>query len=175
MAAAQWEAVHSRPMAKLIGIDRSLQRINTLHPKLANSAARVVNQCIMEGIPIYIVWGHRSFDQQEVLFRHGRSIPGPVLTRNRPGFSPHNYGLALDFCLTLGQDLIGWDQIFHRNKLRAMWFQVIKMFEAEGWDSKWRGSAFEPGHVENLLGKPIRHYYEQAQEYKDRGYWNAVL
>jgi peptidoglycan L-alanyl-D-glutamate endopeptidase CwlK len=142
-------------------LDVSIQRINTLDTKLIASATRVFDRCIKERIPVYIVWGRRSEEQQEVMYRYGRSIPGQILTTHRPGYSTHNYGLALDFCLLFNTDLLSWEDCYPRVYWRNKWLKVVRFFEEEGWTSKWRGADFEPGHVENLMGNDLKFYYEQ--------------
>ena len=56
-------------------LDISIQRINTLDAKLIPSAMRVFDRCHKEKIPLYIVWGTRTLEQQDLLFRLGRTIP----------------------------------------------------------------------------------------------------
>lgn len=132
-------------------LDISINRINALDVKLIPSATRVFNRCQKEDIPIYIIWGVRTKEEQDLIFRYGRTIPGKVLTMNRGGYSPHQYGLALDFCLLYHTQLLSWEEAYTRRYWRHKWIKVIKYFEEEGWASKWRGYDFEPGHVENLL------------------------
>lgn len=43
------------------------------------------------------VAGLRSFEEQDELYAHGRTRPGPVVTQARGGLSFHNYGLATDW------------------------------------------------------------------------------
>ncbi len=43
------------------------------------------------------VSGLRSFEEQGQLFAKGRTAPGPIVTRAKPGMSYHNYGLATDW------------------------------------------------------------------------------
>lgn len=143
-------------MAKFL--DVSMQRINTLNPQLIPSATRVFDRCQKEKIPIYIVWGSRTLEQQDLLFRHGRTIPGNVITTHRAGFSAHNYGLALDFCLLFDTELLSWEDVYPRKYWRLKWLRVSQYFEEEGWESGWRWQSFEPGHVQNLMGKTIYDY-----------------
>lgn len=139
-------------------LDVSMQRINTLNPSLIPSATRVFDKCQRDKIPIYIVWGSRTLEQQELLFRHGRTIPGRVMTTHRPGFSAHNHGLALDFCLLFDTELLSWEDVYPRKYWRLKWLKVSQYFEEEGWESGWRWQSFEPGHVQNLMGKTIYDY-----------------
>ena len=41
-------------------------------------------------------------DEQAKLYAQGRALPGPVVTKAKPGQSPHNYGMAFDICFTPG-------------------------------------------------------------------------
>lgn len=149
-------------------LDVSMQRINTLNTKLIPSATRVFERCTKEKIPVYIVWGSRTLEQQDLLFRFGRTIPGPIQTLHRPGFSAHNYGLALDFCLLYGNSVMSWEEVYPRDYWRNKWLRVVRYFEEEGWEAGWRWPSFEPGHVENLMDNKLINLYEQANIGGDR-------
>lgn len=145
----------------------SLERVNTLSPKLVASATKVLNEAWKDRIPVYVVWGSRTIEQQDMLYRFGRSIPGDIITNKRGGFSPHNYGLALDFCLVHNDKFLDWNDVHERDYWRAKWFRLTRLFEAEEWTSGWRWSDFQPGHVENLLGNTIgdlHKIYEQENQ-----------
>lgn len=149
-------------------LDVSMQRINTLNPKLVPSATRVFDKCQQNKIPVYIVWGSRTMDQQDTLFRLGRTIPGEIITTRRAGFSAHNYGLALDFCLLFNKELMSWEDCYPRDYWRNKWLKVVRFFEEEGWETGWRWPSFEPGHAENLLGNTLTDLYEQDSIRNDR-------
>lgn len=149
-------------------LDVSIQRINSLDSRLIPSATRVFDKCIKNKIPVYIIWGSRTLEQQDLLFRCGRTIPGQIQTTHRGGFSAHNYGLALDFCLLFNKELLSWEECYPRSYWRNKWLKVVRYFEEEGWVSKWRGIDFEPGHVENLLENTILGLYEQTQNRNNR-------
>ena len=149
-------------------LDVSMQRINTLNPKLIPSATRVFEKCVKDKIPLYIVWGSRTFDQQDLLFRFGRTIPGPIHTLHRGGFSAHNYGFALDFCLLFGNNMMSWEEVYPRDYWRNKWLRVVRYFEEEGWEAGWRWPSFEPGHVQNLMDNKLINLYEQANTRNDR-------
>ena len=51
-----------------------------------------------QGVPLRVVWGHRTWDEQEKLYSLGRS-------KAKGGQSPHNFGLALDII----HSTRGWD------------------------------------------------------------------
>lgn len=153
----------------------STKVINTLDTRLIPSANRVLDACRREEIPIALVWGRRTILEQNLLFRHGRTIPGDVLTTHRGGYSAHNYGLALDYCLHKQNQLIGWEDAYEIEHWHKQWLRIGRLFESEGWVSKWRSYDFEPGHVENLLGKTIGQLYAERRQAEDRDLWDTYL
>ena len=152
-------------------LDVSMQRINTLTPKLISSATKVFERCHKDKIPVYIVWGSRSVAEQDFMFRFGRNIPVNILTASRGGYSAHNYGMALDFCLLFDKELMSWEDVYPRDYWRNKWLRVVRYFEEEGWEAGWRWPSFEPGHVQNLMGNTIYELYEQNLN-RDNGIQN---
>ena len=141
----------------------SVGRRNTIHPKLIPSARKVYNSCIADKIPIHITWGRRTLQEQETIYRYGRSAPGQILTTNRSGYSAHNYGLALDFCFYYDGQMKTWKDAEGVEYWRWMWIKTIKRFEAEGWELGFRWeNDWEPGHVQNLLTKSLGEWYTET-------------
>jgi len=153
----------------------SINRINTLHPQLQASATKVYQECVVQKIPIHIVWGYRSMQEQELIYRYGRTIPGSIITTNRPGYSAHNYRLALDFCFYYDGKMKTWADVQGSDYWRWMWIKTIKKWEVEGWETGFRWEYnWEPGHVQNLLGKTLGEWYiESQQNDKSRNYRNS--
>lgn len=54
------------------------------------------------GITIEVLSGYRSYAVQASLYAQGRTRPGHIVTRAKPGSSFHNYGLAIDLGLFAG-------------------------------------------------------------------------
>ena len=109
-------------------LDVSMQRINTLNPKLISSATKVFEKCHRDKIPVYIVWGSRSIAEQDFMFRFGRTVPGNILTTSRGGYSAHNYGMALDFCLLFDKELMSWEDVYPRSYWRNKWLRVVRYY-----------------------------------------------
>lgn len=53
-------------------------------------------RCIANGIHLRIIQGFRTYTQEDLLHAQGRTVPGPIVTNARGGFSAHNFGYALD-------------------------------------------------------------------------------
>ncbi len=77
----------------------TLNRINLLHPKIKEEVKKIIEECnskLTQHSQIRIVQGYRTFSEQHKLF-----LQRPKVTNADAGQSYHNYGLAIDFCLSL--------------------------------------------------------------------------
>lgn len=54
---------------------------------------------------IVIACGNRSLKEQAVLYSKGRTVKGTIVTRAKPGWSYHNYGVAVDMYPTRNKEL----------------------------------------------------------------------
>jgi peptidoglycan L-alanyl-D-glutamate endopeptidase CwlK len=61
------------------------------------------------GFIIRVDQGLRTWPQQAALYAQGRTQPGKVVTYAQPGYSWHNYALALDFVPMVSGEPI-WDR-----------------------------------------------------------------
>lgn len=74
----------------------SESRTSNLFPPLVTIVRSIYDTCFKAGHPIILVSGYRSIDEQNVLYRQGRTTPGHIVTNAQGGHSTHNYGLAVD-------------------------------------------------------------------------------
>lgn len=51
---------------------------------------------------IIVISTLRTWPEQAKIYAQGRSLPGPIVTKARPGFSWHNFGLAFDVAFLTG-------------------------------------------------------------------------
>ena len=85
---------------------RTLENLAGLNAKFRReaeaflAAAQVIAD--RHGITIEVISGLRSWTQQAALYAQGRTKPGRIVTKARPGSSWHNYGLAIDLGLFAG-------------------------------------------------------------------------
>lgn len=66
------------------------RRLEDCHPRLQPLARELVSRARAAGISILIYCTYRSNDEQRELYQQGREKPGPIVTRAKPGQSPHN-------------------------------------------------------------------------------------
>jgi len=83
-------------------------RLSQVHPILADKIRLMAADLAAQGITIRVTQGLRTWEEQQALYDQGRSAPGSIVTNAEPGYSYHNFGLAVDVVpLTeLGPD---WD------------------------------------------------------------------
>jgi len=76
---------------------RTLKTISTLELAFQRKAKQWLEEMIQTGILPLIYTGFRSMEEQAALYAIGRSKPGKIVTKARPGESYHNHGLAFDW------------------------------------------------------------------------------
>jgi peptidoglycan L-alanyl-D-glutamate endopeptidase CwlK len=142
----------------------SLQRINTLHPKVRQeviNTIELVNAKLTKHSQVRIVQATRDFEYQNHLYALGRTEKnqgfspkkpfGNIVTKAKGGQSYHNYGLAFDFCLLIEGKEISWNTVKdYDGDGQADWLEVVLEFTKIGW--KW-GKAFDDlPHLEKTFG-----------------------
>jgi peptidoglycan L-alanyl-D-glutamate endopeptidase CwlK len=82
---------------------RTLENLASLNKK-ARAKLEPFVICAQElmakrNVTVEVISGLRSWQQQAALFAQGRTKPGRIVTKARPGSSWHNFGLAIDLGL----------------------------------------------------------------------------
>lgn len=77
-----------------------LTRLNwdKVYPRFMEQCFDLAANCRKRGVDYFAISGYRSFTEQAKLYFQGRTAPGKIVTNAKPGFSAHNYGLAVDWC-----------------------------------------------------------------------------
>lgn len=107
-------------------------KIEDLQPDVADKCRALVEAAELAGIPIRVTHTLRSLDEQMHLYAKGRSVPGAIVTKAKPGFSWHNFGRAFDVCFAKGPDpYVGpWDQLgFLGEEVGLVWGGRFKSFK----------------------------------------------
>lgn len=133
----------------------SLERVEALHPKLREDAAAILSEIDKATTTptsfCRFACTLRTFEEQEVLYNQGRTTPGKVVTNAKPGFSYHNYGLAIDIAFVVNNKG-SWDikKDWDGDKL-ADWVEVVNIFKAHDWEWGDRGLIDLP-HFQKVFG-----------------------
>ena len=73
--------------------------LNLLYPPFLFRLIKGVKAARAAGFPIHVFESYRSPERQSELYAQGRTAPGRIVTRARPGRTWHNYGIAADLVL----------------------------------------------------------------------------
>lgn len=74
------------------------REVSLLHPELIPICEEFVLRCRAAGLNVLITHTLRSREEQAALYAIGRTEPGSIVTRCQYPNSPHNWGVAFDFC-----------------------------------------------------------------------------
>jgi peptidoglycan LD-endopeptidase CwlK len=81
------------PRDLLLRVDWSL-----IYPPLREKMFDLAAACRARGADYFAISGYRSPEEQAKLYFQGRTTPGKIVTNAKPGFSAHQYGIAVDWC-----------------------------------------------------------------------------
>ncbi len=141
--------------------EKNKQRISLLHPKLVKEVLEIenfINTEVLKGeYRMLITHTLRTFKEQDELYNQGRSYPGNIVTYSKGGYSYHNYGLAIDFCLsTSNGSKISYETLkdYDKDSIND-WKEVVNVFKGKGY--KWGGDFKNPDrpHFEKSLGYSV--------------------
>lgn len=136
--------------------------IDQLHPRIRLATTAAVNaadQALTGRSKLILTFGLRTFPEQQAIYDQGRTKPGQIVTKAKPGQSFHNYGLALDGALQLDGKTFSWD--FTKDwdgDRQSDWMEVVACFKVQGfsWGGDWKTFQDLP-HFEMTFG----HTWEQ--------------
>jgi len=154
----------------LSGIDeRSAKNVATLHHKVQQLFRNWIAECQVlakvYGYEYKAISGNRTWDEQAKIYAQGRSAPGKIVTNAKPGYSNHNYGIAVDMgVFKEGKYLDGSKpseaEAFHRKAA-----EVAAKYNIE-WGGSWKSFKDYP-HFEYRTGKTLSQLRQLVTEGKD--------
>lgn len=121
------------------------RKIDDLLPPLQTLCRQFIAHCQHAGIDIIITSTFRDNETQAALYAIGRTKPGRIVTKAKPGQSFHNYRVAFDFApIVCGK--IPWSDI-------ALFTHCGEIAESVGleWAGRWRRFK-EYGHCQYTGG-----------------------
>ena len=122
--------------------------LDDLDPRFRPMAEAFLANLKSAGVDVVVICTLRTMNEQQALYDQGRTKPGPVVTRAKPGSSAHNYGLAMDCCPLLNGKL-AWSAPDGDSVADAIWQQYGAIARQTGleWGGDWVGFA-EGAHVQ---------------------------
>lgn len=113
-----------------------------LVPPVRDRANKFLAECHAAGIDVLIYCTYRSPEEQNELYKIGRSLPGKIVTNARGGQSWHNFRAAFDFVPMLNGKPQWADK-----KLYAKCGAIAESLDLE-WAGRWTGSLKETAHCQ---------------------------
>lgn len=132
---------------------KSAPKLTGLHPVVRQATERLIERSYARGVPILITQGLRSIAEQNALFAQGRTKHGKIVTNARGGYSNHNFGVAVDFCLLLSDGKsVSWN-------VNKDWMAVVEIAKGLGfeWGGNWSSFKDYP-HLEMRFGLTTAQY-----------------
>jgi peptidoglycan L-alanyl-D-glutamate endopeptidase CwlK len=126
---------------------RQVARLASVRPELAEAYVIALRRWL--GDPILVVLGrpfvsegYRSAQEQDELYTHGRSAPGPIVTYKRGGESKHNVlpSKALDVAFLLPDGTTSWSPELLSKFARLMKAADVRVH----WGGDWPGLRDRP-------------------------------
>lgn len=148
---------------------RSEKSIASCHPSAQSAFRAFVAEAqalaAQRGLDYKVICGLRSWEEQERIYAQGRTAPGKIVTKARPGSSMHNFGLAIDMGVFRGKDYLDETEpktadAFHR--------EAGKLAEKHGL--RWGGffkTIYDAPHYELA----VSHTLAQLRELRSPGQW----
>lgn len=138
----------------------SLERINTLHPKIRKEVLELYTKAnnleLGKGVRLRLSYTFRTNDEQDELFKKR-----PKVTNAKGGQSIHNYGLAFDIVLMYDKDgdgkfeEVSWDTKRDGDKDGISdWLEVTKIFTSGGYTNGFitNGKKWDLPHFQKDFG-----------------------
>ena len=128
------------------------RKIEDLHPTLQAKCRAHMAACEEAGITLIVTSTYRSPEEQAVLYAQGRTAPGKIVTKAKPGQSMHNHRLAYDVVpLRNGKPVWGTS-----GEDGVLWQKVGALGVEQGleWAGNWRTMREFP-HFQFCNGHPL--------------------
>ena len=149
--------------------ERSAKNVATLHTKVQQLFTNWIADCqavaAAHGYEYKAISGNRTWEEQAKIYAQGRTAPGKIVTNAKPGYSNHNYGIAVDMgVFKAGKYLDASSpseaEAFHRKAA-----QIAEKYNIE-WGGSWSSFKDYP-HFEYKTGKTLAQLRQLVNEGKN--------
>jgi peptidoglycan L-alanyl-D-glutamate endopeptidase CwlK len=156
-----------------IRINRSL---HLLFPPFREIVERGLAIAHAQGLWAYVFEGWRSTERQAYLYAQGRTTPGAKVTWVKPGFSLHQYGLAVDLVFDKFPLQAGLQWTWEGGYSDANgdnYDKLARIMKAEGLE--WLGDKnIERAHFQLTTGLTIQEIKTIADARGTLGAWDEI-
>lgn len=120
--------------------------LSQLYQPFVNKAQELINNCNALNKIYIATCGLRTYEEQAKIYAKGRTTgtPGKYLTKAKPGQSPHNFGIAIDFCLDNDPNKPGLQPNYDDKEYKLLADEAIKL----GLDSGYYWHFQDTPHIQ---------------------------
>ncbi|NBO99176.1 MAG: M15 family peptidase [Proteobacteria bacterium] len=149
--------------------ERSAKNVATLHSKVQETFRNWIAECQIlakaHGYEYKAISGNRTWEEQAKIYAQGRTAPGKIVTNAKPGYSNHNYGIAVDMGVFkngkyLDAAVPSEAETFHKKAAT-----VAEKYNIE-WGGNWKTFKDYP-HFEYKTGKTLSQLRQLVTEGRD--------
>jgi len=149
--------------------ERSAKNVSTLHSKVQQLFKNWIAECQIlakaHGYEYKAISGNRTWEEQAKIYAQGRTIPGKVVTNAKPGYSNHNYGIAVDMGVFKDGKYVDASSPAEAETFHAKAAKVAEKYDIS-WGGNWRTFKDYP-HFEYDTGKTLSQLRQLVTEGKD--------
>lgn len=149
--------------------ERSAKNVATLHSRVQQVFRNWIAECQIlaktYGYEYKAISGNRTWEEQAKIYAQGRTAPGKIVTNAKPGYSNHNFGIAVDMgVFENGKYLDGSNP----SKAEAFHREAAKIAEKYNlvWGGSWKSFKDYP-HFEWRTGRTLEQLRQLVVEGKD--------
>lgn len=133
---------------------RTDRNIESLILPVHHHARSFMQRTVSFPYTVKIISGTRSYEEQNRLYRQGRTQPGPRVTRARGGRSWHNFGVAWDVGLFENGRYMNGSEAHDNDAYDELAALVLE--DPIEWGGHWIGFRDRPHYQVKIEGKTIR-------------------
>lgn len=144
---------------------RTIENLGSLNKKAAAKFEPFITQVeaflLPKGVTVEVISGLRSWAAQAALYASGRTKPGRIVTKAKPGSSWHNYGLAIDLGLFKSGVYLDEKKPAEADKLYAEIGKIAAKLGIE-WAGNWKTFTETP-HFQVTFGMSLAQAREKME------------
>jgi peptidoglycan L-alanyl-D-glutamate endopeptidase CwlK len=129
---------------------RNRRVIATLLPQVQVKAFAWLGECDSKGIWLLLTEGYRSWAQQAWDYASGRFRPGKIITNAKPGYSFHQFRVAIDMVPADGNGGLHYEDMTRFTQAAA----IAKKYGFE-WGGEWPKGQRDVPHLQYTGGLTI--------------------
>lgn len=149
--------------------ERSAKNVATLHSKVQQIFRNWIAECqILAKTFNYeykAISGNRTWEEQAKIYAQGRTAPGKIVTNAKPGYSNHNYGIAVDMGVFKDGKYLDDSNPSEAEAFHKKAAEIAEKYNIE-WGGSWKSFKDYP-HFEYKTGKTISQLRQIVLEGKD--------